>query len=286
MKKILILGIMTFILGCSSSNIKIDKSKYHSEHYDNRIRAIVVHYTALDDERSLRVLTQQKVSAHYVITTKDKDPVYSLVPDNYRAWHAGESAFGSRSNFNDFSIGIEMVNLGYDSSKEFKSRNTKNSPLNFRSPEYYYPYTDAQIKKVANLILHLQGKYNIPNSAIFAHSDISPQRKQDPGPLFPWKELYFKYNIGQWYNEEDKEKFMSNHSFKNIRPQTVKKYLRDYGYIINETDEWDDESRKVIYAFQMRYRPEKTHGNVDLETYAIIRALHTKYNPKKVVYEN
>ena len=93
--------------------------KYQSDNFSTRVRFIVIHYTSLDWENSLKVLTkpQYGVSSHYLIPeSKDKSYpednllVYKLVNENDRAWHAGESQWEQRTNINDQSIGIELVN--------------------------------------------------------------------------------------------------------------------------------------------------------------------------------
>ena len=66
---------------------------YKSPAYNLRIKYIILHYTALDDDLSLKVLTDPGVSAHYLITTREDDPIYKLVDDNNRAWHAGVTMF-------------------------------------------------------------------------------------------------------------------------------------------------------------------------------------------------
>jgi N-acetylmuramoyl-L-alanine amidase len=48
-------------------------------------------------------------------------------------------------------------------------------------------------------------RYQIPATNVLAHSDIAPTRKQDPGPMFPWKRLYDEYQIGMWYDEAMKQ---------------------------------------------------------------------------------
>ena len=277
MKKIAIILITLLLFGCSSvQTYDVDTSTYVAKNKDSRIKFIVLHYTALNDEKSLRVLTRDNVSVHYVVTTKDDDPIFSLVPDNERAWHAGKSSFDGRTNINDSSIGIEIVNFGYNTNLPFTP--IEDNKMNFRPKDYYYEFTDAQIKKVAFLVTYLKEQYKVNDKYIVAHSDIAPQRKQDPGPYFPWKELYFKYGLGHWYDESDKRDIMSKNRFCTLSPLDIKKEFKKYGYDINDTDIWDDESRKVIYAFQLRFRPEKANGDIDSETYAIIKALNKKYS--------
>ncbi|MGL4733021.1 MAG: peptidoglycan-binding protein, partial [Fusobacteriaceae bacterium] len=50
-----------------------------------------------------------------------------------------------------------------------------------------------------------------------------------------------------------------------------------YGYSMPETEVWDSQSIQVVRAFQLHFRPENINGEVDLETYAILKALNKKY---------
>ena len=69
----------------------------------------------------------------------------------------------------------------------------------------------------------------------------------------------------------------SPQGFETANTPEIKQLFRDYGYAINDSDDWDKPSRNVIYAFQLHFRPQKLTGKMDLETYAILRALHNKY---------
>ena len=77
---------------------------------------MILHYTAASFDSSLKTLTEGNVSAHYLIregSAKNKSTIYRLVEESQRAWHAGISSWQGRTNINDTSIGIEIVNLGY-----------------------------------------------------------------------------------------------------------------------------------------------------------------------------
>ena len=130
---------------------------------------------------------------------------------------------------------------------------------------------------MAQIIKYVAARYNIPARNIVAHSDIAPSRKKDPGAKFPWKELYEKYDIGAWYNESDKQAFMNEEKFNATSISDIKEELRKYGYEINRTNEWDRDSRDVVYAFQLHFNPKNATGNMDLETFAILKALNKKY---------
>ena len=101
-------------------------------------------------------------------------PIYKLVDENQRAWHAGESQWKGRTWLNSSSIGIEIVNKGF--------RDTPQGRV-------WYPYTEGQIQTLIALLKDLKTRHGVPGANIVGHSDIAPQRKVDPGPLFPWQRL-------------------------------------------------------------------------------------------------
>ena len=296
MKKILaLLSLLIFMVACSSSDtpvketkgistsrrtssssigsmgkFKVDSDTYVSLGRNERIQFVVVHYTATNNEYSIKELISNRVSAHFLVLDEDDNMIYNLVPLDQRAWHAGASSFRGRTNLNDTSIGIEIVSDGI-------ARDRRNDPNRYTPYDAYLEYKPIQIEKVAQIIKYVAARYNIPARNIVAHSDIAPSRKKDPGAKFPWKELYEKYDIGAWYNESDKQAFMNEEKFNATSISDIKEELRKYGYEINRTNEWDKESRDVVYAFQLHFNAKNATGNMDLETYAILKALNKKY---------
>jgi len=112
----------------------------------------------------LNNLRNTKVSSHLYI--KRTGEIIQFVSFNKRAWHAGKSTFENISNCNDYSIGIELE--GFDD----------------------IVYEDIQYEKLSKIINALLEFYpKISKDRIVGHSDVSPQRKSDPGPLFDWKRL-------------------------------------------------------------------------------------------------
>ena len=274
MKKYLVILFLQSLLlsACTSINYKIDSKKYSSKSQNERIRFIIIHYTATTDEVGLRALTQGGVSSHFFISSKDEEPIYNLVPLDKRAWHAGISEFGGRNNLNDTSIGIEITSYGVrDEKKDIKD-------YGFFIPEdKYIEFTEGQIKKLARLLTNLISQYDIKPTDILGHSDIAPTRKIDPGPKFPWERLFKEYGIGAWYNEKDKKFFMNEKLYSVTPIFKIKEEFRKYGYKINNTDEWEEESRRVVYSFQAHFNSKNLSGMMDLETFAILKALNRKY---------
>lgn len=273
-KKIIFLISIFVLSSCTSVRYRVNSSKYRSKSFNNRVRFVILHYTALNDERSIRSLTQNNVSSHYLVTQKPSDDVYSLVPNDKRAWHAGVSSFDGYKNLNDNSIGIEISNLGYSNVYRNKVKNITEGLID---KTIFYPYNDAQIYKIGMLLRELTIKYRISPKYILGHSDISPGRKFDPGPRFPWKYLHDKYGVGAWYNYEDFLRYYSPQLYNSYSIIMLKKELAKYGYAIPLTDTWDLQSKNVISAFQMHFRPRIVNGVFDLETFAIIKALNKKY---------
>ena len=269
--------ITLMLFGCVSTTAPryvIDSDTYQATGKSQRIKTIVLHYTVSDNERSIKTLTTGDVSAHYLILANDDDKIYNLVPENERAWHAGDGGFAGRTILNDTSIGIEIVNAGIQP----QYRNAlKNGDMDYHPYEHYVEFDELQIKKVAQLVQDLALRYEISPKNIIGHSDLAPARKIDPGAKFPWQRLYEQYGIGAWYDAFDKQFFMNQKDFDTATIPDIKQAFRDYGYQINDSDEWDNASRDVIYAFQLHFRPQRPTGKMDIETYAILKALNKKY---------
>ncbi|WP_367105803.1 N-acetylmuramoyl-L-alanine amidase [uncultured Psychrobacter sp.] len=252
----------------------IDSDTYQATGKSERIKTIVLHYTVSDNERSIKLLTEGKVSAHYLILDHNDDKIYNLVPESERAWHAGDGSFAGRTILNDTSIGIEIVNAGIQPEYRGALRDGK---LKYHPYEHFVAFDELQIKKVAQLVRDLTLKYDIAPKNIIGHSDLAPSRKIDPGAKFPWQQLYEQYGIGAWYDEADKRYFMAQVQVAAPTIAEIKNEFREYGYQINDTDVWDKPSRDVIYAFQLHFRPQNPTGVMDIETYAILKALNKKY---------
>ncbi|MDD5083806.1 MAG: N-acetylmuramoyl-L-alanine amidase [Candidatus Moranbacteria bacterium] len=132
------------------------------------IDTIILHssYDSVGDdpysvEGIIGVYKSYGVSAHYLIGRDGI--VYRLVKDENIAWHAGVSKMpDGRTDVNDFSIGIELIN-------------TKTGE-----------YTDEQYTALKLLIASLKDQYAI--KYVLGHDDIAPGRKTDPWG-FDWKNL-------------------------------------------------------------------------------------------------
>lgn len=280
MRKLLSAGILLLLAGCSSSQRDnqhklIDRGDYKvdtsmpSIAQNERVRFLVLHYTAIDDAESLKVLTQGQVSAHYLVKTHPdtldgKPVVLQLVPESQRAWHAGVSYWHGRSSLNDTSIGIEIVNKGF--TEKMLGRE-------------WYPYNESQIKLIERLTKDIVERYNIDPTDVVAHSDIAPLRKSDPGPLFPWQRLAL-LGIGAWPDDATVTKYIDGRDKRDMASVSViQQALARYGYQIPQSGELDDETKQVIKAFQMHFRAQDFSGVPDVETEAIALALVEKYRP-------
>ena len=212
-----------------------------------RIKYIIIHYTNLPStQAALKHLLNKrnKVSAHYLLDQKGK--IYSLVNEKDIAWHAGISSWKADKLLNKKSIGIELQNTG--------------------TAGNYEKFPNQQISQLEKLILELQNKYNISNANILGHSDISPDRKVDPGPKFPWQRL-FKNGIGlmpKTYPSKNKKNTTSN-EIKNLQI-----LLKKFGYNLKVNGFMDKQTLLVLYAFQSHYCPNELSvpgNNLNLPRY-------------------
>ncbi len=296
-------ALLVALPGCA------DRVRVASENYNSRISVVVIHHTAENFADSLGILTKRSanpVSSHYLIPEPD-DPtygrgkleVYELVPERYRAWHAGDSYWGGRTALNDQSIGIELVNrthchAGAPIDQAIATQvagTTASAPIDETtaipdlSPDtlcFYPDFADGQIELLADLLADILERYpNIKPTQIVGHSDIAPDRKIDPGPRFPWQRLY-RLGFGAWYDDATVIRYWERFRRQPLPLRNVQLALKAYGYGIEVTGQLDVQTRNVLRAFQMHFRPSETYGRVTTETVATLFALIEKYYPEQL----
>lgn len=173
------------------SDVSIVANNNHSAiHFEDRaipVEFLVLHYTAQSLAQSLQILTQgdREVSCHLLLD--ERGEIYELVAclegTCKKAFHAGPSRFldsegKNWENFNQFSLGIELVNWNGN----------------------IFSFTEAQYRSLFGLLSHLKGKYPALENPdrIVGHEHIAGFRgKKDPGGLFDWERLFKKSYPGK-----------------------------------------------------------------------------------------
>ncbi|MEJ7768025.1 MAG: N-acetylmuramoyl-L-alanine amidase [Chitinophagaceae bacterium] len=192
---------------------------------------VIIHHTAQNScLQTLQTFTlpRTQVSAHYVIC---KDGVTRHMLNDYlRSWHGGVAKWGSLTDINSASIGIELDNNGFES---------------FPAP---------QINSLIQLLDTLKRRYSIPIANFIGHADIAPTRKNDPNIYFPWKTLAEK-GYGSWYTDTTTvfvpETFNNIHALRIIGYDTrdsisaikafKRHFVQDTSGILNDSD------RKILF---------------------------------------
>ncbi|VVN86313.1 N-acetylmuramoyl-L-alanine amidase [Pseudomonas fluorescens] len=260
--------------------IPIDATTYRSRNgFNSRVRFLILHYTAGNFSSSVNALTGPEVSAHYLVPDitdqsylkagHSDQAIFNLVDETQRAWHAGPSQWGSRSNLNDTSIGIEIVNVASFNQGKFT----------------FPPYHPKQITAIEALALNILERYpDITPTQVLGHSDIAIGRKSDPGPQFPWHALYLK-GIGAWFDDATRNAIQQQYVKSGIPARTeLLKMFKTYGYDVSGVTGVPDEKieqgfTQLVRAFQLHFRPEKYDGIMDAQTAANLTALVRKYFP-------
>ncbi len=135
---------------------------------------VILHHTSDDSvDQALGTLRDpvRGVSAHYLIARDGT--IIQLVDERARAWHAGESKWGSETDINSASLGIELDNNGHE------------------------PFAEVQISALLRLLADIKERYRIPDDNFLGHADVAPKRKTDPSRYFPWKTLA-DHGFGLW----------------------------------------------------------------------------------------
>ena len=219
-----------------------------------QIKFLIIHYTGMrkQSEAIKRLCDPKaKVSSHYFIS--NKGGIINLVPDLYEAWHAGESNWKDYKSLNKYSIGIEINNPGH---------------------EYGYKnFSKKQIFSLIKLLKFLKKKYNIKKTNILGHSDISPDRKNDPGEKFPWRYLA-KKNLSIWHKlNEKKIKIFRNIKLEDNEIKNFFNNLHKIGYSKVNVNKKKLEQSNLIKAFQRKFRQDLVNGKVDKECYLISKSV-------------
>ncbi len=208
-------------------------------HYDNRKpNYVIIHHTSQNSTaQTVRTfqLEHTKVSSHYVIGRDGE--VIQMLNDYDRAWHAGRSKWGTMTDMNSASLGIELDNNGRD------------------------PFPEAQMNALLVLLDTLKTRYQIPQLNFIGHGDIAPTRKDDPNVNFPWKRLAER-GFGIWYNED----FLPDPpmSFNPIDA------LKIMGYDMSN-------AAAAIRAFKRKYIRTEVNGILTARDKAVIYDLYNKY---------
>jgi N-acetylmuramoyl-L-alanine amidase len=192
-----------------------------------------------------------KVSSHYVV---DEDgTIYRLVEEDRRAHHAGVSFWAGTTDINSASVGVEIVNPGHEHG--------------------YRSFPEAQIAGVIALARAIVARWDIPPQRVLAHSDVAPDRKQDPGELFPWDRLAAA-GVGHWVEPEAIAPGLAFKRGDEGPPVTaLQAMLAHYGYGLPLTGVFDPRTETVVTAFQRHFRPARVDGVADRSTLVTLKRL-------------
>jgi N-acetylmuramoyl-L-alanine amidase len=201
---------------------------------------LILHYTGMRSgaEAIARLRDPAAgVSSHYVV--EEDGSAFRLVPEERRAWHAGVSHWRGVSGLNARSIGIEIVNPGHEHG--------------------YRDFPLLQMAGLSALCRDIVARWPIPARNVVAHSDVSPDRKEDPGERFDWRALASD-GVGLWADVPGEDRAA-------VQPATLIEALARIGY------RSDLPAGLVIQAFQRHWRPERVDGRADAGTLARAQAV-------------
>jgi N-acetylmuramoyl-L-alanine amidase len=216
---------------------------------------LLLHYTGMPStEAAIHWLAapQSQVSCHYVID--ENGVITQMVPEAYRAWHAGVSHWRGIADINSRSIGIEIQNPGRDGG--------------------YPDFPDVQMAAAEALCLDIVRRHSIEPRHVLAHSDVAPRRKMDPGEKFDWARLA-RAGAGHWTAPAPivpgGAVLASGDRGEAIL--RLQEKLRAYGYGLNITGEYCEDTAFAVAAFQRHFRPALVDGRADRSTLETLDAL-------------
>lgn len=172
---------------------------------------MVQHYTQAGSGRALAKWLQTADVSVHLVGCRDGH-VIQMLDFEHEGIHAGEyndSGFWQDKpqidNANHFTIGIENSNYGWlirdDENKFWIPKKTSKGyamwkpyrgPAPMRAADhlgqerYWEPYTDQIVQANVEMLKRIGDLYpHLTREDVQGHSDVSPHRKFDPGPLWP-----------------------------------------------------------------------------------------------------
>ena len=209
---------------------------------------IVLHYTGMPTGAAALARLRDpeaKVSAHYLV--EEDGRVFTLVAEERRAWHAGKAYWRGETDINARSVGIEIVNPGH----EFG----------------YRAFSDVQIAAVIELVADVRSRWEIDDARLLGHSDVAPDRKEDPGELFPWKRLA-EAGHGLWAEPGPAPGAPLAEGDEGPGVFALQAGLTRLGYDSAPSGTYDAATATIVRAFQRHWRQERGVGIADGETRA------------------
>jgi N-acetylmuramoyl-L-alanine amidase len=250
------LSAIAMLSGCATG-LRIDRS-LSTPDQSSRARYLILHYTVSDTPASIRAFTAQagvEVSVHYLLTDQPVPVIYNIVDESRAAYQAGSDAgWKSDRSLNLTSIGIEIVNAGWVAGPNGK---------------VWAPFPAAQIDTLIPLIRDIMARNRIRPENVLGHSDIAPQRKQDPGVLFPWKRLAAE-GLVPWPDEAIAASKRQEYAAALPDIAWFQRKLAAIGYVVPQDGVASDATRNVLVAYQTRYRPANIDGIPDADTAALL----------------
>lgn len=216
------------------------------------VDSLILHYTGMPSGESAEAWlcdTASSVSSHYIVHEDGR--VVQMVRETDRAWHAGQSFWRGCRDMNSCSIGIEIVNPGHDGGLP--------------------AFPDAQIDAVIALSRDILARNDIAPERVLAHSDVAPGRKVDPGERFPWAVLAAA-GVGHFVAPTPVQggRFLAAGD-RGEPVEALQSMLALYGYDVEINAVFDDQTKRVVEAFQRHFRQSRVDGVADRST---IETLH------------
>jgi N-acetylmuramoyl-L-alanine amidase len=256
---LLVAGCATPGMGTTEGGIPV-VTTHTSKGQDSRALFLVIHYTVADLPQSLHILTEREVSAHYLLTDETPPRIYRLVDENRRAWHSGLSGWKGHRLLNASSIGIEIVHPGFRKGPD--------------GEKVFAPFAPTQIDALIPLVRDIVTRHQIRPERVLGHGEVTPSYKEDPGPTFPWHRLAA---AGLVPALPDAVRVAAQRAvYEAALPDVAwfQQQLQQWGFQIERTGLWDEQSRRVMMNFQMRYRPSDHRAEMDAESAALLWVLN------------